>query len=64
MKVISIFDTSVANYNLGNQILTILATAEFRVYINPISVIRQPFVKRKVFSGMDMQLNIFALREL
>lgn len=47
-----------------HQLLAILATADFRVCINPITVIRQPFIKRKIFSNMDMQLNIFAFREL
>ena len=44
-------------------LLTTLAAAEFRVAVNPVNTLRQPFIKRKIYSGMDMQLNIFAFRE-
>ncbi|GAK49455.1 methyltransferase FkbM family [Candidatus Moduliflexus flocculans] len=45
-------------------LLTTLAAGGFRVIINPIRTIRQPFLKQKNFSGIDMQLNIFAWRDL
>ena len=44
-------------------IMQILYAAGFRVYIHSHNVSRQPFETRKIMSGMDMQLNLFAYRE-
>lgn len=46
-----------------DQLLSILSKANFRVYINPIFIKYQPFMEKKNNSIMDMQLNIFAIRE-
>lgn len=40
----------------------ILADAGFRVHIQPESASPQPFMRRELRSGMDLQLNIFAFR--
>lgn len=45
------------------QLLDILSTAKFRIYINPISFNRQPFLRKKNGCGIDMQLNIFGIRQ-
>jgi len=44
-------------------ILNILYNAGFRVYIDQLRSIRQPFISRKTYLGMDMILNIFAYRK-
>ena len=43
-------------------IMNILFNAGYRVYIHSHNVSSQPFDTRKIISGMDMQLNIFAFR--
>ena len=46
-----------------HRILDILAKAGFRVHIHPPVTSPQPFIRRNVHLGMDMQLNIFAFRQ-
>ena len=46
-----------------HELLSILDCAGFRVYASPVAYAEQPFVKREVYLGMDMQMNIFATRE-
>ena len=45
-----------------HDITGILARAGFRLHIHPPHTSPQPFVRRNVHLGMDMQLNIFAFR--
>lgn len=46
-----------------STILCFLYNAGFRVYIDQLRSIRQPFISRKTYLGMDMILNIFAYRK-
>lgn len=46
-----------------NIIVNILSEAGFRLHIHPPVTSAQPFYRRSVHLGMDMQLNIFAFRE-
>ena len=43
-----------------SEILTLLRDEGFRVHIQPINISKQPFLKRSINAGFDMQLNIFA----
>lgn len=45
-----------------DEILSILKKANFRFTIHNPSDSSQPFIKRRVYQGMDLQLNIFAYR--
>lgn len=46
-----------------DQILVILKSVGFRVYIEHIGIRSQfPFLKRDIFSGIDLQLNIYGYR--
>jgi FkbM family methyltransferase len=47
-----------------DRVLSVLATAGYRVYVRSISAAwpLQPFVQRPVYSGMDMQLYVYAFR--
>jgi hypothetical protein len=45
------------------EILTFLKEEGFRVHIQPVNVSEQPFIKRNINAGFDMQLNIFAWKE-
>lgn len=44
-------------------LINILNDAGFRLHIHPPITSPQPFLKRDVQAGMDMQLNIFAFRQ-
>lgn len=46
-----------------HEITDILAKAGFRLHIHPPVTSPQPFIRRNVHLGMDMQLNIFAFRK-
>lgn len=46
-----------------HQLTTILAEAGYRVHIHPPVTSPQPFMRREVMMGMDMQLNVFAFRQ-
>jgi FkbM family methyltransferase len=45
-----------------DQIINILAGAGFRLHIHSLMTSPSPFVDRKISSGFDLQLNIFAWR--
>jgi len=46
-----------------DEILAILKEAGFRYNINHIGVVsKQPFISVNTYSGMDLQMNIFAYR--
>lgn len=45
-----------------HTLVNILANAGFRVHINPRAASPQPFVCRRVFLGIDLNLDIFAFR--
>lgn len=45
-----------------HTIICILTDAGFRLHIDAPVVSPQPFMRRDVYGGMDMQLNIFAFR--
>ena len=44
-------------------LLALLKTSGFRVYIQTEVCPPRPFVKRTPYMGMDLQLNIFAVRD-
>jgi hypothetical protein len=44
-----------------HEVLAILSDAGFRVYVSSAGS-AQPFVRRESYLGMDMQLNIFAMK--
>jgi FkbM family methyltransferase len=46
-----------------DEILSILRSEGFRIHIQTITVSMQPFIKRSIKVGFDMQLNIFAWKE-
>jgi len=46
-----------------DEILTVLRSEGFRIHIQTITVSMQPFIKRSIKVGFDMQLNIFAWKE-
>jgi FkbM family methyltransferase len=46
-----------------STILYLLYNAGFRIYIDQVRSVRQPFLYRNTYLGMDMILNIFAFRE-
>lgn len=45
-----------------HRLMSILAEAGFRLHIQVPTTSPQPFIRREVYHGMDMQLNIFAFR--
>jgi FkbM family methyltransferase len=44
-------------------ILSFLRDEGFRIHIQPITMSQQPFLKRSIMAGFDMQLNIFAWKD-
>ncbi|HEY0728922.1 MAG TPA: FkbM family methyltransferase [Pyrinomonadaceae bacterium] len=46
-----------------HKLTTILSGAGFRLHIHPENASPQPFLRREVYGGMDLQLNVFAFRE-
>lgn len=45
-----------------DEILNVLCEEGFRIHIQPVSISKQPFMRRKNQVGFDMQLNIFGWR--
>ena len=45
-----------------DQLVSMLTEAGFRLHIHPPVTSPQPFIRRDVNLGMDMQLNVFAFR--
>jgi FkbM family methyltransferase len=45
-----------------HTLMTVLADAGYRVHIHPPVTSPQPFMRRDVYGGMDMQLNVFCFR--
>ena len=46
-----------------DEILSLLRDEGFRIHIQPITISNQPFLKRSIKVGFDMQLNIFAWKD-
>ncbi len=46
-----------------DELTTILTEAGYRLHIHPPVTSPQPFMRREVLGGMDMQLNVFAFRQ-
>jgi len=46
-----------------DEIIGIMAQAGFRIHIQPVMTSPSPFVKRRINTGFDMQLNIFGWKE-
>lgn len=44
------------------EILKILTSAGFRYYIKEAYVPKAPFIQRPTLDGLDLQLNIYAMR--
>jgi len=42
------------------KLLSFLKDEGFRIHVQPVNVSKQPFIKRSINAGFDMQLNIFA----
>ena len=47
-----------------SQLLEVLSQNRFRYYIQEIFCPNKPFLKKESFNGMDLQLNIFAIKNV
>ena len=46
-----------------NEIINIMAGAGFRLHIQSVLPCHSPFVERRIYSGFDLELNIFGFRD-
>jgi len=46
-----------------SEILAFLKAEGFRVHVQPVNTSLQPFIRRRINAGFDLQLNIFAWKE-